>query len=122
MSTQEPGFFDHTADRLDDVGIALLASPYLAKALGHAAAKSTNPFVSSIGRGAERYHTAFDAQPLAEVAGLALVAPGVTHTLADQIDTLRAPAPVLPEALKAAAWRSGYADALARLGIRFGSL
>ena len=70
-------------DRLDDLGIGILASPYVAQAVGGLAAKS--PRLAPIARAAQGYEHAFHATPYGELAGLALVAPGVTKRLAPHL-------------------------------------
>lgn len=72
-------------DRLDDAGLAVLASPYVAKALGSSLAHRAGA-LGAVGRAANAYHHGFEAHPMAEVGGLALVAPGVTHGLAKGIE------------------------------------
>lgn len=76
----------HTiSDRLDDVGIATLASPYVAGGLAKRL-KHRRGLPGLVGRGLEAYHDNFPAKNRKEIAGLALVAPGITHTLAKGID------------------------------------
>jgi hypothetical protein len=103
-----------TADRIDDAGLALLASPYIGKALHNATQHSTNKYLHAIGEAGGRYHAAFDKRPLAEVAGLALVAPGVGRPLAAGIDkTIDA----IKE--KTAAYHAGVAATCARFGVGY---
>lgn len=71
------------ADRLDDLGIGILASPYIAKAVGNAA--SHVPRLAPVAAAANAYEHAFHATPYGEIAGLGLVAPGVVHPLAKKL-------------------------------------
>ncbi len=77
------------SDRLDDVGIGLLAAPYAASMAGHCLAKAKNPKLRAAGHVLERAlgtESKFGKSHGRELAGLALVAPGVTHTLAKGVD------------------------------------
>jgi hypothetical protein len=77
------------SDRLDDVGIGLLAAPYAASMAGHGLAKAKNPKLRAAGHVLERAlgtESKFGKSHGRELAGLALVAPGVTHTLAKGVD------------------------------------
>ncbi len=74
---------DHVADRLDDLGIGILASPYIAKAVGSLAGRI--PALKGVQGAANAYEHAFHANPYAEIAGLGLVAPGVVKPLANAI-------------------------------------
>lgn len=101
-----------TADRIDDVGLALLASPYIGEALHGATQHSSNKYLRALGEAGHNYHTAFAKRPLAEVAGLALVAPGVVHPLAKGVDkTIDA----IKE--KTAAYRAGVENIYERFGV-----
>lgn len=101
-----------TADRIDDAGLALLASPYVGEALHGATRHSGNKYLRALGEAGHNYHTAFSKRPLAEVAGLALVAPGVVHPLAKGVDkTIDA----FKE--KTAAYHAGAAAVRRRLGV-----
>lgn len=87
---------DDLADRLDDVGIGILASPYLAEAASKPLMRS--PWTAPLGALAHGYHDAFGKTPYGEIAGLALVAPSITHGLAKGIqkvvpDKVEAPPP-----------------------------
>lgn len=97
-----------TADRIDDAGLFLLASPYIAQAAS-SAAKKLHPSLAPIARAADKYQHAFHANPYGEIAGLAMVAPGVVNPLAKQVDKL------LPEKT---AYDLGCACALQTLGLR----
>lgn len=72
------------ADRLDDVGIGILASPYLAEAAAKPLMRS--PRLAPLGALAHGYHEAFHRTPYGELAGLGLVAPSITHGLAKGIE------------------------------------
>lgn len=74
---------DHVADRLDDLGIGILASPYIAKAVGNLAGRI--PALHGVQSAANAYEHAFHATPYGEIAGLGLVAPGVVKPLAEKI-------------------------------------
>ncbi len=86
---------DHIADRLDDLGIGILASPYIAKAVGNLAghalkipalgAGGAGTALRGIQSGTHAFENAFHANPYAEIAGLGLVAPGVVKPLAEKI-------------------------------------
>lgn len=71
---------DNLADRLDDLGIGILASPYIAKAVGGLAGRI--PALKGVQSAANAYEHAFHASPYGEIAGLSLVAPGVVKPLA----------------------------------------
>jgi hypothetical protein len=87
------------ADRVDDVGIGMLASPYAAKAVG-AGAKAIGGALSHrggrlgaagrlaqrVGAGADKAYGKLHDNTGLELGGLALVAPGVTHNVAKKID------------------------------------
>lgn len=87
------------SDRIDDAGIGLLAAPYAASAVGHGLAKSKNPKLRAAGAALERglgTESRFGKSHGRELAGLAMVAPGVTHTMAKGINK------VLPQEKSAA--------------------
>lgn len=71
------------SDRIDDVGIGILASPYLAEAASLATAGT--PKLHGFSGAAHRFYERFHGKPYGEIAGLALVAPSVTHGLAGGI-------------------------------------
>lgn len=95
-----------TADRLDDVGIGILAAPYAAGVLGNLT--SHVPRLARVSHAAHAFHDAFPKFPSAELAGLALVAPGIVHPLAEKIDAMSD---------KTAAYLDGYVAAHAALGL-----
>ncbi len=95
-----------TADRLDDVGIGILAAPYAADVIANLAGRSAR--LAPIARGASQFSHAFHMRPSAELAGLALVAPGVVHPLAEKIDAMTE---------RTAAYLDGYVAAHAALGL-----
>lgn len=95
-----------TADRLDDVGIGILAAPYAADVVANLAKHS--PRLAPLANGASAFSHAFHMRPSAELAGLALVAPGVVHPLADKIDAMSD---------KTAAYLDGYVAAHVALGL-----
>lgn len=76
----------HIADRIDDVGIATLAAPYAAKGLAATLAHRPGR-LGMIGRAAgnvaEHMH---NHENKYELAGLAMVAPGLTHRAASAVD------------------------------------
>jgi len=76
------------ADRVDDVGIGVLAAPYAAGAAGHMLSKAKNPKLQLAGRALEKFgpDSAFGHSHARELAGLAMVAPGVTHSIAKGIN------------------------------------
>lgn len=74
---------DSVADRLDDLGIGILASPYIAKAVGGLAGRI--PALKGVQGAANAYERAFHATPYGEIAGLGLVAPGVVKPLAEKL-------------------------------------
>ncbi len=81
-----------TADRVDDVGIGVLSAPYIASAAGEALEHGT-PRMKAIGHALEKslgVNSTFGKSHAREIAGLALVAPGVTHPVAKKIDQLPA--------------------------------
>lgn len=104
-----PGGHSATADRLDDLGIGILASPYIAKAIKTRTYNSPHAPLHAIGSASKAYYKGFGKRPLAEVAGLALVAPSIVNRLAGGIDDLLAE--------KSAAYRGGYSAALNALGL-----
>ncbi len=67
-------------DKIDDAGLALLASPYIAQVVGSAAGKVEA--LKPVADGAQKYREGFEEHPEAEIAGLALVSPTVTRRLA----------------------------------------
>lgn len=85
------------ADRVDDVGIGMLATPYAAEGVGKLLAHRSGR-LGAIGRGAQAVGHALHEGPHKnkwELAGLGLVAPGVVHPIAKGIDRVlpgRAPA------------------------------
>jgi len=91
---------------LDDVGIGILAAPYAADVVANLAAHS--PRLAPLASGAKAFSHAFHMSPSAELAGLALVAPGVVHPLAEKIDALTE---------KSAAYLDGYVAAHVALGL-----
>lgn len=77
------------SDRIDDAGLAVLAAPYAASAAGHRLSKAKNPKLRAAGLALERgmgTDSKFGKSHGREIAGLAMVAPGVTHTIAKGID------------------------------------
>jgi hypothetical protein len=91
------------ADRIDDVGIGVLASPYIAK--GIAGQLQNRPGrLGMIGRGARAYAEHFDKKNRYEIAGLGMVAPGLVHSAANVIDRrlpVRRPQVAAPAAVPA---------------------
>jgi hypothetical protein len=84
------------AERVDDVGIGMLAAPYAARGL--ATLKNRGGRIGAVGQVADRAAKAMHHHevPL-ELGGLALVAPGVTNRVAAGLDRVlpgRRPAPV----------------------------
>lgn len=82
------------ADRIDDAGIGLLAAPYVArlsgnlmKGVGHYIPGRTGATITGAGDFLSRFgpDSAFGHSDLREAAGLALVAPGVTHAVAKRL-------------------------------------
>jgi len=84
------------ADRIDDVGIATLASPYLADAAA-GGLKRLMLRGGRMGALAAEGHTVAEGlahalhHPAVEIGGLGLVAPGITHALAKPIARVTAP-------------------------------
>lgn len=77
------------SDRIDDAGLAVLAAPYAASAAGHRLSKAKNPKLRAAGLALERgmgTDSKFGKSHGREIAGLAMVAPGVTHTIAKRVD------------------------------------
>jgi hypothetical protein len=79
------------ADRLDDVGIGILAAPYAAdvasKGLMRVGGRNAKVRAAATAlRSGLGSQSSFGHSPVRELGGLALVAPGVTHTLANKID------------------------------------
>jgi hypothetical protein len=74
------------SDRIDDAGIGLLAAPYLAQAGGKVLAKFKNPKLQAAGAGLSNFGRHIEHSHGREIAGLAMVAPGVTHAVARGID------------------------------------
>lgn len=77
------------ADRVDDVGIGVLAAPYAADLVGHGLAKVKNPKLQAAGHALSRTlgnESAFGKSHARELIGLGLVAPGITHRVAKGID------------------------------------
>ena len=104
---------DSLSDRLDDVGIGILASPYIAKAVGNAA--SHYPKLAPVGAAARAYEAGFHSTPYGEILGLGLVAPGVTHNLAKALSPAEKTAYTLgKQAAYAQLSSGGYTRAEAR--------
>jgi hypothetical protein len=73
---------------LDDLGIALMASPYAAELVGGGLQALPFSGAQGLGRGIRRTlgkESPFGHSSARELAGLALVAPSITHSLADVI-------------------------------------
>jgi hypothetical protein len=70
-------------NHIDNLGLALLASPYVAKMVSEGAkgVRSLKPIRAA----ADEYEERFEATPAAEVAGLALVSPTVTKRLSSLV-------------------------------------
>ncbi len=89
---------ERTSNHLDDVGVGLLAAPYLADAAGsgmkwlskkHPKLRALHGAGNAVLHAAERMHgegTGFNLGKAREAAGLALVAPGITRRLAKGIN------------------------------------
>jgi hypothetical protein len=76
------------ANRLDDVGIAALAAPAAAGLAGSALSHIPHGATADVGRrivGAAEHFHGTTAGRLAELGGLALVAPGIGHALARRL-------------------------------------
>lgn len=74
------------ADRVDDVGIGMLAAPYAAKGLA-GSLEHRGGRLGAIGAGARRAADAMHKhETKLELGGLALVAPGIGHRVAKGID------------------------------------
>jgi len=96
------------ADRIDDVGIGVLAAPYAADVVSHGMEKARNPKIRAAAgalRAAVGTESRFGKSHGRELAGLAMVAPGVTHSLARGVDK------ALPKQKQ-----SAYHEALAKMG------
>jgi hypothetical protein len=87
------------ADRVDDVGIGMLAAPYAANAVGAGANRLGGALahrggrvgaigrgLQTVGAGAMHAHGKLHDNTALELGGLALVAPGITHRVAGAID------------------------------------
>lgn len=74
------------SDRIDDAGIGLLAAPYLAQAGGKVLSKFKNPKLQAAGAGLSNFGKRIEHSHGREIAGLAMVAPGITHTVAKGVD------------------------------------
>lgn len=77
------------ADRVDDVGIGVLAAPYAADFVGHRLAKMKNPRLAAAGHALSNTlgnDSLFGKSHARELVGLGLVAPGITHRVAKGID------------------------------------
>lgn len=95
-----------TEDRLDDIGIGILAAPYAADVVANLAGHV--PRLAPVASAAKGFSHAFHMRPAAELAGLALVAPGVVHPLAAKIDAMTD---------KTAAYLDGYVAAHIATGL-----
>lgn len=93
---------------VDDLGIGVLASPYIAKALANGLEESRYAPLRAIGAGAARFDHAFHGTPLAELAGLAMLAPTSNHAIAAGIDKVTG---------KTAAFDVGVAAAFLTMGL-----
>jgi len=82
-----PGRVGRIAERVDDVGIGMLAAPYAARGL--ATLKNRGGRLGAVGQVADRAAKAMHHHevPL-ELGGLALVAPGVTNRVAAGLDRI----------------------------------
>jgi hypothetical protein len=82
----DAGRLGRIADRVDDVGIGMLAAPYAASSVGSAMAKAPG----RIGAAGKVLHgfaeNKMRSSHALELGGLALVAPGITHRVAKGID------------------------------------
>lgn len=76
---------DRIADRVDDVGIGMLAAPYASKAVGKALSHAPGR-VGALGQGLAAAGERLSHSNALELGGLALVAPGVTHRVARGLD------------------------------------
>lgn len=76
----------HIADRVDDVGIGMLAAPYAAKGIGSALAHRGGRLGAIGGVANKAYDAMHKHENKLELGGLALVAPGITHRVAGAID------------------------------------
>lgn len=100
------------SDRIDDVGIGILASPYIAEGLSKRLAGKPGR-LGRVGAALHAYHENFPKKNRKEIAGLALVAPGLTHTLAKGVDKLMPKKKVASSLFKSALLGAPVAAAVA---------
>lgn len=79
---------ERISDAIDNIGIATLAAPSVAEWAGEKMEHATNPTIKGIGASLVGAGKAMKAYHPQEIAGLALVAPGVTKNIARGIDKL----------------------------------
>lgn len=80
---------NHIAERVDDIGIGILAAPYAADLVGHGLEKFKSPALRVAGKTLSKTlgnKSSFGKSHARELVGLGLVAPGVTHSVAKGID------------------------------------
>lgn len=103
------------SDRIDDVGIGLLAAPYAAKGIANSL-EHRGGRLGAIGGVARRAaDTMHKHENKMELAGLAMVAPGVTHRMARGVDRV-APERPLRKAASAADAAKSVVRGAARVG------
>lgn len=86
--TAESRKIEAIANHVDDVGIGLLAAPYAASAIGEGLEHVSNPRAKAVGEAISRFagvNSGFGKSHIREIAGLGLVAPGITHRVAKGI-------------------------------------
>lgn len=80
---------ERLADHVDDAGIGILAAPYAASAIGEGLERFKNPKAKALGKvisAGMGVKSRFGESHARELAGLALVAPGVTNRVAGVVD------------------------------------
>lgn len=76
---------ERAADRLDDAGIAMLAAPTAGKVVGGALSHAKSPKLQAAGKAISAFSSRPAVHTTSELGGLALVAPGISHSIAKRI-------------------------------------
>lgn len=77
------------SDRIDDAGIGLIAAPYAAEVAGSGLSKFRNPKIKALGEGLRRVagkESRFGHSSIRDLTGLAMVAPGVSHSVGRHLE------------------------------------
>lgn len=76
---------ERAAERIDDAGIAMLAAPTAGKLIGAGLSRTKSPMLQGAGKAISTFSSHPAVHTTSELGGLALVAPGISKTIAKRV-------------------------------------